>query len=270
MAIEAALTAEFPDSIRYRRSLARYRTLFANFHLDSGRYGPAEEQTRAALAVHQQLASQFPAVPDYRAEVGYNLSTPGNCAREAGRVAESLSHLDRAVAQLRPLWESEQRNEYTRKALRESYRGRALAHERLRKVAEADADWGRALDLCRNDEADAVTVDRVRGKARAGRVCDALAEVAELRKRAGWAAPQMYDFACVYAVASAQNPEHAAAAVGLLRQAVAAGYNAPAHLAADADLDPIRGRDDFKRLVAELAAKTTPRPEQAASPRSAP
>jgi hypothetical protein len=40
----------------------------------------------------------------------------------------------------------------------------------------------------------------------------------------------------------------------LLRQAVAKGYKAAAHMKKDADLDALRGRDDFKMLVAEMGA----------------
>ena len=49
----------------------------------------------------------------------------------------------------------------------------------------------------------------------------------------------------------------------LLRIAVKAGYNDGAHMANDTDLDPIRGREDFKKLVGELAKKSPAKPEQA-------
>src|SRR5262249_2952185 len=48
----------------------------------------------------------------------------------------------------------------------------------------------------------------------------------------------------------AQN--YASQAMALLRQAVAKGYKDVAHMKKDTDLDPIRGREDFKKLVAEL------------------
>jgi hypothetical protein len=45
------------------------------------------------------------------------------------------------------------------------------------------------------------------------------------------------------------------AAMAMLRQAVAKGYKDLAHLNGNQDLDSLRGRDDFKQLVAELEAK---------------
>ncbi len=47
----------------------------------------------------------------------------------------------------------------------------------------------------------------------------------------------------------------------LLQKAVKAGYNDAAHMAKDTDLDPIRGRDDFKKLIEELAKKSPAKPE---------
>jgi hypothetical protein len=74
----------------------------------------------------------------------------------------------------------------------------------------------------------------------------------------GVAAPILYGFACVYSVASGKSTdkrqEYADQALDLLHRAAKAGFKA-AHIAKDPDLDPLRGRDDFKKLLAELATK---------------
>ncbi len=41
-----------------------------------------------------------------------------------------------------------------------------------------------------------------------------------------------------------------------LHKAVQAGYKDAAHMKKDTDLDPLRGRDDFKKLLAELEKAT--------------
>ena len=41
-------------------------------------------------------------------------------------------------------------------------------------------------------------------------------------------------------------------AMAMLRQAVEKGYKNAAHMKKDTDLDPLRKREDFKKLVAEL------------------
>jgi len=44
-------------------------------------------------------------------------------------------------------------------------------------------------------------------------------------------------------------------AMKLLRDAVSKGYNEVAHMKKDTDLDPLRQRYDFQKLVAELEGK---------------
>ncbi len=86
-----------------------------------------------------------------------------------------------------------------------------------------------------------------------------MAEVAELTKSSKWAVRRWYDFACVYAVASGKiadkKMEYGDRAMALLHQAVQAGYKDAAHMKKDTDLDPLRGREDFKKLLAELEEK---------------
>jgi hypothetical protein len=41
-----------------------------------------------------------------------------------------------------------------------------------------------------------------------------------------------------------------------LKQAVAAGYKDAPKMKTDTDLDPLRGRQDFKKLIAELEKKS--------------
>jgi hypothetical protein len=43
-----------------------------------------------------------------------------------------------------------------------------------------------------------------------------------------------------------------------LKRAVAAGYNDAAHMKKDKDLDALRDREDFKKLLAELEGKAPP------------
>jgi hypothetical protein len=105
-------------------------------------------------------------------------------------------------------------------------------------------------------------------------VTEALAEVDELIAAAdttmsgGW-----YNFACVHALASGtvagKKQEYADRAMELLTTAVKAGWKNAAHMAKDADLDPLRDRDDFRRLLAALPAPEPKARELAPPPRPA-
>ena len=95
-------------------------------------------------------------------------------------------------------------------------------------------------------------------------VAEAVAEVAELTKNAKWYAGQWYDFACVYSLASTKiegkKKEYADRAMELLRKAVKEGWNDAAHTAYDTDLDALRNREDFKKLLADLEKKPAAQP----------
>ena len=91
-----------------------------------------------------------------------------------------------------------------------------------------------------------------------------MAEVAELTKCATWPAEQWSNFACVYAIASGKNgdrkQEYADRAIDTLRMAVKAGFKDVARMANNTELDPLRGREDFTRLIEELAKKSPAKP----------
>ena len=91
------------------------------------------------------------------------------------------------------------------------------------------------------------------------KVAQAVEELAKLTKYPSWTAGQWYDFACVYSLASAKTAdkkrEYADRAMELLQKAVSAGWNKAEHTAKDTDLEPLRNREDFKKLLADLEKK---------------
>jgi hypothetical protein len=73
----------------------------------------------------------------------------------------------------------------------------------------------------------------------------------------------VYDCACVVAVASASKnnhaaDRHAARAVEMLRQSIAKGFADIPHLLVDDDLAPLRGRADYADLLWDLADTPAP------------
>jgi tetratricopeptide (TPR) repeat protein len=135
---------------------------------------------------------------------------------------------------------------------------RATTHDAIEEYVEAIKDWDSAIALSPVVEQGALRASRASSRVHAGRIAEAVADVAELMKDEGWEADQWYDFACVYAVASGtiadKKQEYADRAMELLRKAVLTGYKNAAHLGKQRDLNSLRGRDDFKKLLAELEA----------------
>lgn len=155
--------------------------------------------------------------------------------------------------------------------LRWSHQNRAIALDRLGKPADAVRDWDKVIELCPKGEQPNARASRVTSRLSAGQVAEAVADADELRKLTDWNAGQWYHFARVYAVASGKiadkKGEYAAAAMELLIQAVKAGYKDVAHMKKDPDLDSLRGRDDFRKLLADLEAKFPPKREVLPAPR---
>jgi hypothetical protein len=154
------------------------------------------------------------------------------------------------------VYDQDQRLVTAQKLLRNSHWSRANSYDRLEKYAEAVKDWNRVVELSPREQQPSLRAGRAMSRVRAGQVTEAVAEVDELRNSDAWNGGQWYDFACIYAVASGKDTgkkdEYAGRAVELLRRAVKAGWKDAAHMAKDADLDPLRDRNDFKQLLADL------------------
>jgi tetratricopeptide (TPR) repeat protein len=236
--------------------LARSHNTLGVLLKDLGKRAEAEEQYRLALAIHEKLTTDFPAVPAYRISLGGSYGHYGNLIRIGGRTIEALGWFERAIATLTPVHRAEPRDVTAKQLLRNSHWGRARAYDALTKPAEAVKDWDRAIELSPLPERPGFRASRATSQIQAGMVAEAAAEAAELTKSSNWNVGQWYDFACVYAIASGKiadkKQEYADRAMELLQHAVQAGYKDAAHMKKDTDLEPLRGRADFKRLLAEL------------------
>jgi hypothetical protein len=86
----------------------------------------------------------------------------------------------------------------------------------------------------------------------------------DLARANGATIDTLYNCACACALAAgavkddaALGEKYASRAVGLLRQAVAAGYKDVEHIQQETDFDPLRGREDFQQVLKQLAAKAS-------------
>jgi serine/threonine protein kinase/tetratricopeptide (TPR) repeat protein len=259
LAIRTKLAAEFPTVPVYRQELASSHNNLGLLLRVLGKRAGAEDQYRKAMVIEEKLAADFFTVPAYQIGVGGSYCNYGNLVREGGRASESLGWFDKAIATLAPVHRTEPQDVTAKQFLRNSYWCRARAYDTLAKHAEAVKDWDRAIELSPSTEQLGLRARRVMSQVQAGQVTEAVVEVAELTKLSNWNAGQWYDFACVYAVASGKvadkKQEYADRAMELLQKAVKSGYKDAARMKKDPDLDFLREREDFKKLLAELEAK---------------
>jgi tetratricopeptide (TPR) repeat protein len=270
LSIQEKLAGEFSTVPEYRQELARSYNNLGLFLKELGQWPAAEQAYRQAVEIQTKLAVDFPTVPQYCQEQAGSCVNLGNVLRGQGQAEASLAWFAKAIALLEPLVQKKPDLITKRLFLRNAHWGRAQALDKLAQHAEAVKDWDRALAL------NAVPADerrirrnRVQSLARTGEHAKAVTEANALAEAKDADAGTLYDLACVCAIASAKvkgakNPgadasrlaeEYAARAVELLRQAVAKGFKDIEHMKKDTDLDALREREDFKKLLAEMEAK---------------
>jgi serine/threonine-protein kinase len=230
------LAADFPNVPQYRFELARSHNNLAILLKDTGHPKPAEAAYRDALQLQKRLTDDLPTVPDYQNDLGNTMDG----------LAELL-HARRQYAAARQLLE--QAHPYLHKALDTNPR-----HPVYR------------MCFCENRQLLAGTLLEL------GEHAAAAEAAADLARVAFKPADDAYNAACFFcrciplAEHDANLPEarrqelaksYAEQALATLQQACANGYKDVGHLQKDKDLDPLRNRDDFKKLLAELEKAMT-------------
>jgi tetratricopeptide (TPR) repeat protein len=139
---------------------------------------------------------------------------------------------------------------------------RAWALTMAGQFASALKDWDRAIEL-NPAEKPYLRARRAFTLAQAGEHAKAIGEAKALAEASGVKGERLFYLAHVCAVASTAvknnqklREQYAAYAIDLLRKAIANGYKDTAHMREDKDLDPLRSRDDFKKLLVELDANS--------------
>jgi eukaryotic-like serine/threonine-protein kinase len=257
--LQKNLVAQYPNVPEFEHGLAGTHNNLGILLNDLGEHNAARKEYETAQAIREKLVEKYPIVVQYQIELGGGYCNIGQLLQR-GQPAESLFWYDRAIATLESLHRSDPRHDDAKRFLRISYAGRARSYAALKKHAEALNDWDKAVELALPAARAEFRALRANAKLHAGLFVEAVAEVIDLTKSSKWSFGQLYDFACVYSVASSKiadkRKEYADRAMELLHQAVKAGYKNAAHMKKDPDLKSLHDRDDFKQLIADLEAKT--------------
>jgi tetratricopeptide (TPR) repeat protein len=262
LAIQEQLAADYPAVPRYREDLAKHNDNLGNLLRDLNKCAEAETAYLRALAIEETLAADFPDVLGYRIDLGGSQCNIGRLLRDSNLPEQSLPWFDKAIAALEDVLRQVKVDVTAQQFLRNALWGRALALDDLKRHAEAARDWDKVVELSPEAQRAGFRANRAVSRVRAGQVDAAIQEAEELAKDAN--ADMLYNAACVLALAAGRPDEAggslskekcARRAVALLRQAVAKGFKDADHMKNDDDLKALRGRDDFKKLLAELETK---------------
>jgi serine/threonine protein kinase len=215
-----------------RQSLAISQALLGRAYGRKSRFGEAEEILQQSLRTFEKLVHEHPDVREFGYDQGHCYKFLADNADQGGRLDIARARYDKAIA-----------------ILEDAVSG---GYEAARRIA-LEARIGRAIML-----------------AKQGNHARATEDVEALARREGLTNVNVYDLACLCSRASAAagrddalspadrarlKAQHAERAMELLRKAVAMGYRHPAAMRTDSDLDALRDRDDFRRLLTDLEAQ---------------
>ena len=221
--------------------LAYCHNKIGNVLAQTGKAPEALEAYHNALAISQKLADADPTFVWYQAILARSHNNIGQLYAEQKRFAEAFIALDAGLAIRRKLAEAEPENPERASELGESLFSRGRARVRVSQPAQAAADLRQAVEHWAKNLG--LTIGMRFERARA------------LSLLAGLGADAKSG---VNAAGAAAYADEAAAA---LADAVQAGWPRLDELK-EPDFDPIRGRVDFKKLFAEVEAKTEKPPEK--------
>ncbi len=237
--IYAKLAADHPDVTLHRHLLADTHDCIGWLLMQMGRPAEAEAQFLAALPIWDKLADDNPkASADYRDRAANTSNNLSVALRRRGRHAEARALGERAVAIREELVREIARVPVYRTGLAENLLNRGLARRDAGDPAGAAADLRRAVG-----------------------VFEALPSPT---------GENLFIFACIRAalaglvdragsgVSAAEAASEAETAMALLHRAVGMGYRLPDAYRTEDALDPLRGRDDFRMLMMDLAMPAEP------------
>jgi tetratricopeptide (TPR) repeat protein len=282
LSVQEQLAADFPTRPDFRHELANGHNSRGSLLSDTGRFKEAEEDFDQALSIYKQLAADFPSRPEFRRLLASSHFNRGTLLCTIGRVQEAEKDFDQALTILKQLAADFPIQPDLRGELAGTYVNLAILHQK-------QGDWATAKRLLLEGRPHHLVALEANPRqpnyrqayryhlaaltaAHAGLLeQEDAVRTAETCRGLGWDAPvDAYDAACylsrcVPVVAKhdkldAEQRKEAAqfysdAAMRLIRDAVSKGYKDVAHLKKDTDLDPLRQREDFQKLIAKLERK---------------
>jgi serine/threonine protein kinase len=233
-----ALAAEHPDVPDYRRDLAASHSRVGGLLITAGRPAEALPELESARSLLELLALAGPNIPDYRNLLAAALNSAGDALRDLGRPGEARDRHARAVALAEGLASAYPKVPAHRVRLAEGLRRLAGLELEAGDAAGAVADARRAVGLLEGPPA------------RDGRQWFSLAcSRATLAAAAGRDGP---------GPSAGEAPGLADQAIDDLRRSAAMGYRNPVAYRSDPALAPLRGRDDLRLLLLDLAFPANP------------
>jgi len=197
----------------------------------------AEAVFRRALAVRQRLSDASRGDPTLRAKVSASLNNLGIVLSLLGQTSDADASFNRAIQELRDALRASPRNRTYLRTLVSHYRAKGDHHCRAGDAARAEALIETILKIPTGDGFEAV------GAAQVAAHCSLVTT---------------RDDSIAAGERSKASSRYADLAMDYLRLAVQRGYQDRATLLSSNGLRPLRDRDDFKKLIADMPSPARP------------
>jgi len=242
LAIEQKLADDNPAIPQFQRDLAGSLLNIGWRLAEAGKTGEAIGYYTREEAIRQKLAGASSATPEDRDYLANCQINAADVLRQSGRLDEALAACERAVAVREPLVEAHPEVRSYRVGLGETYLRLGQVRRDLKNLAAAADAWKRACAHYDGNKSLNPQHTFLLACCHAG--------LAGLAGRPG------------SGTSEAEGKDQAEKAMAVLRQAVALGYRNPNAYRTESALDPLREREDFKKLVEELEKPSPAKPEK--------
>jgi len=268
LVIQHALVAADPGNIPAQNDLAASESGLGQVLEPLARTQEALQCYERALAIRERLTAAYPDAADFQSDLAGDHARVGRLHRGAGRPDEAIRSCRRAIAIQEVLVATHPEVAPYRSSLASTVSAYRQAIEEKRHALTAGPKTKVRLHSLGNHYLDLADAERALGQP-----AEAAATLWEHRQLWDDDPAGLYRLACGLALgiplvargqpgpaheARAERENYADRAMDALRQAVAAGFRDVARIRRDADLGPLRGRDDFQALVAGLAFPRDP------------
>jgi eukaryotic-like serine/threonine-protein kinase len=237
LAICEKVVSEAPTSHVHRQELSNAHVNLSLVFQNTGRTEDAERANQKALAIKEKLAAELPAIPSYQSDFGAALNNHALLLRNRKQYPKARQLADRAIQQQKKALQIEPKNARYQDFLTKHFSTLASILLEMGELAAATQAVNDGLAVRPGNADDAVAA--------------ASMAVAAARRTAE--------------NTSISDGEHAAQtaashdlAMKLLQEAARRGFRDAKYLQTDRELEPLRERADFQKLLADMAAGGAP------------
>jgi tetratricopeptide (TPR) repeat protein len=236
LTLSKQLAADFPTVLGYRDTLAGSYGNLGNLLVVTGRPKEAETAFREAMALQKGLA-KFPAVPEYQIKLSGTLYNLGNLLRDRKAFDAARRMYEEAIVHNQAALKANPRHSLYRQLLRNSREALCQLLVDLGEYSAAGEAASQLMEAAVNPADDFYNAACF--LARCARLAEKDQQLSEAKRKE-------------------RGQSYGDKAIATLRRAIQSGYKDAPHMKKDTDLDALRGRDDFKKVLADLEANAKP------------